>query len=115
MNVGNPTRSTLVTEVIRRVKRAKVCRQGKASQAHRPYTKVEFLRTQSLLKEDGECVKSKYGIAALNNFQYHIICQVDDCTQFVMQNIEPHPQLNFAIKAKLCWSKNVHEEQDAPW
>ena len=113
-NVGNPTRSNLVTDVIKRVKKAKVLRQGKASQARQSCTKVEYLQTQRLLKEDGECMRSKYGIRALNNFQYHMIGRLDDCTQFLMENIEPHPHFKFALKAKLCSSKNVHEERDAP-
>ena len=105
----------MFTDVIKQVKRAKVCCQGKAPQARRSCTKVEFLKTQSLLKEDGECLKIKYGILAFNNFHYHMISRVENCTQFVMQNIELHPHFNFAIKAKLCWSKNVQEKQNAPW
>ena len=72
-NVQNPTRSTYVKEVIKKTKSAKVCWQGKSSQVRRSRTKKGFLKTQSLFKEDGEYVKSKYGIRAFNNFQYHMI------------------------------------------
>ena len=51
----------------------------------------------------------------MNNFQYHIIGRVDDCTHFFLENIEHHDHFPFALKAKLCWDKNVHEERDAPW
>jgi len=29
-------------------------------------------------------------------------------------DIRPHPQFNFALVTKLCWSKNVMDEHDCP-
>lgn len=114
-NIGNLTRSMYVNDAIKRVKKTEVQKQGKQLQAHCSCTKNEFINTQKLLREQGECVKSKYGIRSLNNFQYHMISCVDNCTQFFIDNIERHPHFQFALKAKLCWSKNMHKERDALW
>ena len=114
-NVGNPTRSTAVNELIKKIKKFEVRRQGAPPKARRSYTKNEFAHTQNILKERGECINSKYGIRALNNFQYHMIGRIDDCTQYFLENLEPHPEFNFNLKGKMCWSKNVQEERDAPW
>ena len=51
------------------------------------------------------------------NYQYHyyLISQIDDATQLVHQNVKTHDNMHFVLKTKLQWSKNVNEEQDAPW
>ena len=41
--------------------------------------------------------------------------RIDDCTQFFIENLKHHDHFSFALKAKLYWSKNVHEERDATW
>jgi len=41
---------------------------------------------------------------------------VDDVTQWQKENFKAHNTYpSFAAKARLNWSKNVHEERDAPW
>ena len=43
-----------------------------------------------------------------------MIGRVDDCSQFLMASFTTNPENDFTLRAKLCWSKNVHEERDAP-
>jgi hypothetical protein len=43
-----------------------------------------------------------------------MIGQVDDCSQFLMESLTTNPDKDFTLWAKLRWSKNVHEECDAP-
>jgi hypothetical protein len=43
-----------------------------------------------------------------------MIGRVDDCSQFLMESLTTNPDNDFTLRAKLQWSKNVHEERDAP-
>ena len=49
------------------------------------------------------------------NFQFHLIARIDCTTQVKMENLQVHIDLDFCLKTKLNWSKNVNEERDAPW
>ena len=114
-NVGNPTRSTLINKLIKDVKKKEVWKQGAPSQARRSSAIAEFRRVRSILKEEGETILWTYGIPAMNNYQVHMIGRIDDTTQFQVENLQAHDQFCFCLKSKLAWSKNVHEERDAPW
>ena len=53
-----------------------------------------------------------YPLIAL--WQYHLIGRVDDCCNFKLRDPRGHPNFDFAIKTKVRWSKNVHEERKCP-
>jgi hypothetical protein len=55
-----------------------------------------------------------YLVPSLTKFQFHMIGRVDDCSQFLMESLTTNPDNDFTLRAKLRWSKNVHEERDAP-
>jgi hypothetical protein len=112
---GNPTRSVAVNDLIKRVKKKEVRRQGAPSQARWSTQREEYESMQAILRDEGQNIMSKYGIPAMNNFQFHMIARIDDTTQFKVENLQSHQQFDFCLKAKLNWSKNVHEERDAPW
>ena len=57
----------------------------------------------------------RYGILVMTNFQFHLIAWVDDSTQLVLEHIRVHDTFVSALKTRLNWSKNVDDEQDAPW
>ena len=65
-NVGNPTKSVEVNNLIKKVQKMEVRKQGKASQATRPLTIAEMkfvfdmLRKSSTLSNKGGCVSSLY-------------------------------------------------------
>ena len=40
---------------------------------------------------------------------------MDDSTQLVIEHIRVHDTFSNALKTRLNWSKNVDDEQDAPW
>ena len=115
--VGNPTRSALVNETIKRVKKCETRKQGAPSQARRPLSEAEFRTIISTLHDtDFNDIIPKYGIPALLCFQFHMIGRLDDSCKFLRQNLKHHDIIpSKAAKARLCWGKNVHEERDAPW
>jgi hypothetical protein len=113
-NQGNPTRSIEINDLIKRVKKKEVCKQGVPSSARRPMKEREFRRLHYILRESAN-VLWKLGIPALLNFMYHLIARIDDSTQVMMEHLRAHDNFDFALKCRLNWSKNVEEERDAPW
>ena len=71
-NEGNPTRSIDVNNLIKRVKKKEVRKQGVASQCRRAITEAEFRAMQKILqKHDGDSlIWRRYGLYALTNFQF---------------------------------------------
>ena len=113
--VGNPTKSVLVNQIVDRVKKAEARKLGVPSQARRSATSDEHQKTIALVRNQGKDLIWKYGVPAQLNYQFHMIARLDDTMNTLEENIQCHPQFNFALMTKLSWSKNVREERDAPW
>ena len=54
-------------------------------------------------------------MSALTNFQFHISARINDTTQALIDHIRIHDLFPNCFNTKLNWSKNVGNEQDAPW
>mgnify|MGYP007023057173 CR=1 FL=1 len=87
-NTGNPTKSLEMAEIIKGIQRKETRRQGAPSRARRPLTMTEFRYLQSYLKENEDDFKHKYGTRAHNNYQYHLIGRIDDCTQLQYESLK---------------------------
>ena len=115
-NVGNPTKSAVVNDLVKRVKRKEVRKQGVAPKAQCDMEDAEYREILKVLRNNwGTNIIVRYGCPAVMNFQHHYIARIDDTCMSSMDNIQGHPQFSFALKARLTWSKNVMEERDAPW
>jgi hypothetical protein len=115
-NEGNPTRSIDVNNLIKRVKKKEVRKQGVASQCRRAITEAEFRTMQKILQNhDRNSLIWRYGLYALTNFQFHLLARIDDTTQVLVENLKVHDSFCNALKTRLNWSKNVSDERDAPW
>ena len=57
---------------------------------------------------------AKYTAAGYFAFQFHMIGRLDDVAHFSHTDLTPHAKFDFALKSKMCWSKNVLEERSAP-
>lgn len=110
---GNPTRSVKVNELIKKIKKQEVRKQGRKSLARRPFSQREFADFIRILRNQRES-KKKYSAAALFLFQYNMIGRVDDASRFNLEDLTPCPEYDFCVQSKMCWSKNVNEERDAP-
>ena len=110
---GNPTKSVLVNNLINKVKKMEVRKQGKDSQARRPLTIDEFKYTVRKLK-DGDDDVWRYALPALCSFQFHLIARIDDTCQFMMNELVVHDLFPFALRGRMRWSKNVLEERHCP-
>jgi hypothetical protein len=110
---GNPTRSIPVNELIKRVKKKEVRKQGKASSARRPLEPAEFEMTLEMCNAF-DSITRKYMVPAIGKFQYTMVARLDDTCRIEEADLKPNPQFPFALLCKMCWSKNVLEERDAP-
>ena len=43
-----------------------------------------------------------------------MVARLDDTCRLEEQDLKPNPQFPFTLLCRMCWSKNVLEERDAP-
>jgi hypothetical protein len=112
-NVGNPTKSIEINDLIKAIKKKEVRKQGKASTARRPLQHDEFQSMLGYLRGHDNRMK-RYALPGFFVFQYNLIARMDDTSKFRMENLTQCHDFDFVLKGRLNWSKNVHEERDAP-
>jgi hypothetical protein len=112
--VGNPAKSIEVNNLIKAVKKKEVRELGKASTARRALTHLEFRRLLGLLKAEDQDDMRRHGLPAFFVFQCNLIARVDDSSRFLAENLKDTPDFDFVLRSKLSWSKNAHEEREAP-
>ena len=122
-NEGNPTRSNEINDLLKRVKRKEVRKQGVSPKCRRAITEREFRLLLTVLQAANSEIAVatnpivlRFGLPALLNFQFHLIARIDDTTQVLLSNLRAHDFYGTnVLKTRLNWSKNVAEERDAPW
>jgi hypothetical protein len=111
-----PQEALKSTNLIKRVKKKEVQKQGAVSESRRAITEDESWTMQNLfLNQDRSSLVWHYGLYALTNFQFHLIARIDDTTQVLVDNVCIHDNSCNALKTRLNLSENVTEERDAPW
>ena len=105
---GNPTKSTLLNDFIKVVKKKEVRKEGKSSQAKRALHVSEYQQLIRKIRE-GDLSK-KYALAAYFIFQFHMIARVDDVMHFKQEDLTPNLEFDFTLKSKMSWSKNILSE-----
>ena len=112
---GNPTKSTEINDLIKSVKTRQVRKQGKKSEARRPLEKEEYDSPLRILQTPFRHNPfMKFYVPSFMAFQYNLIGRLDDTAKFMKLDLKPNRQFPFALLWRMCWSKNVHEERDAP-
>ena len=108
---GNPTRSTDVNNLIQRVKKKEVGKQGVSSKVKCAMAQAKLQRMQNILQNHNKNHYIwRYGLYSLTNFHFHLIGRIDDTTQVLIENIWIHDSFPNALKTCLSWSKNVTED-----
>ena len=103
--VGNPTRSTPLNRIIRKMKEMEAARCGKPSQARRPLRPAEFETIIETLSKKKELEVGTW-LTAYLSFMYNMIARVDDAAKFRSPDLQPFHQFpDYGITAKLCWTK----------
>ena len=105
----NPTQSIDVNDLIAKVKQKEVRKQEKPSQARRFLELEDFEEAQKILMEEyGKSnIVRRYEITCLMIFQFHLISWIENSTQFLISNISLNPDLDFILRGRIDWSKNV--------
>ena len=111
--VGNPTKSILVNDLIKRIKKDEVRLVGKASQARRPMTTGEIRLILNLLEQSGN-YDWVHRFSNMVRMQLSMIARGDDVTMLSLHGLKHHPKFDFALSQSVRWSKNVMEERDCP-
>jgi myo-inositol-hexaphosphate 3-phosphohydrolase len=105
-NEGNPTRSVENHNLIKRVKKKEVRKQGVASHTQRAITELEFCTLYTIFRDVSISMLWRYGMSAMINFQSHVIARIDDTTLALTVHIRVHDLFPNCLKTKLNWSKN---------
>jgi hypothetical protein len=111
---GNPTKSALVNDTIKQVKKFEVRGEGAASNAKRPLKQSEFRKTIQLFKAGDNDWNHKFRYPMMALWQYHLIGRIDDVVHFKVNDPRGHGEYDFCLKTKVRWSKNVMEERQCP-
>ncbi len=83
---GNPTRLTDVNDLIKAVVRKETQKQGRPSQARRPFEKEEFVQVVTICSKFHD-PNIRYSILALFKFVFHLIGCLNDCCDFKKKNL----------------------------
>ncbi|KAG9403739.1 hypothetical protein AC1031_005227 [Aphanomyces cochlioides] len=112
---GNPTRSILVNDLIKRIMKFEVRQQGVESQARRPIDFSEFLNVLSVIRSDVQCdMLDRYRLSSILTLQWHLIGRVDDMMKLQFRNFSFMPAYPFTLICQMRWSKNISEERESP-
>ena len=112
--VGNPTKSTEVNDLLKRMRKAEVRKLGAPPKACRPLEKAEFDQVVELLNATHRHYEGRFMVPTAIKFQFCMIARLHDTAQFKKEDLKPNPQFGFTVLAQMCWSKNVLEERNAP-
>ena len=118
---GNPTRSTMVNAVVKKVQKYEVRKQGADSQCRRPIEYQEYIQILELLKKAVHDTTAASAVTqrvlktlSLITLQWHTISRVDDMCHFRYSDLASNPTFQFTLSCQLRWSKNIMEERDSP-
>ena len=108
--MGNPTKSTPVNDVIKEVKKFEVWGEGCPPNSKRPIREHKFRKSQELLRAQ-PAFDCKHRYPMVNVWSHNLIGRLDGVAHFLVNDPCAHPNFDFALKTKVCWSKNVMEER----
>ena len=90
----------LVNNVINKVKKMDVCKQGKETQARWPLTIDKFKYTIKKLKVGCDDVW-RYAVLALCSFYFYLIDCIDDTCQFMLNELVVHDLFSFVLRDRM--------------
>ena len=113
--IGNPTKSAQVNNLIRVIRKKEVSGLGVPSRATRDLTSTEFESIMDIIENRMTNEENMVFLSAYFKYQYNMIARVDDTAKLKQCNLKVfHQYPDFGLNTRLCWSKNVMEERDAP-
>ncbi|EGZ10710.1 hypothetical protein PHYSODRAFT_317819 [Phytophthora sojae] len=101
---GNPTRSD----------DGEVRREGIESKARRSVELDEFMNLLRVVRAQWADNDTAYTVGSVLSLQWHICARIDDMMKLQFSNFSPDTQYPSTQLFQMRWSKNIHEERDAP-
>lgn len=112
---GNPTKSIAVNEVIKKVMKHEVRKQGVESCARRPMEFDEYINALEIIRKGSEIHPfERFRLSAVLTLQWHLIGRVDDMMKMGFLDLSFNLSCPFSLICQLRWSKNITEEREAP-
>ena len=112
-DMGNPTRSSLVNNLLAFVIKQQTHHKGKESNVVRALTITEFAQIVNIIRGMKENIR-RYSIAAYFIFQYNIIGRIDDVAHMYLSNVKINVDYPYTLLVRVVWSKNINDERNAP-
>ena len=93
-----------------KVNRRRSWKERAKSVARRPFELKEYSKLVFMLRADQDTMK-KYGYSALVCLQSYFLARIDDTCALMVDEIWAHDTYqHFAMRGRICWSKNMLEE-----
>ena len=96
------------------MKKSEVRAEGDPPQARRELTEAEFRCIIRIAEQHPDVISMQLRLPTVCKFQLHLIARIDDTTHVRIADIRVHQHHDFALTARLRWTKNFMEERDAP-
>lgn len=111
---GNPTKSKIVSDVIKFVQLCEVRGEGAPSHAKRALTQAEFRKELELLAAHKDDLTHKVAFRTMGLWQYHLVGRVDDAANAKLDAPKVHNVYPDLLQTAVSWSKNVRDERRCP-
>jgi len=109
--VGNPAQLVEVNNLIKRVKKKEVPKQGKSS-ARCALEPAEFVSTLSMLNQSRD-IKRKYMVPTSAKFQFHMVGQLNDICHFEeVAEFEAKPTISLHALRQDVLVQKCYEEKE---
>ena len=111
---GNPTKSSIMNNLISFVKKKETRGQGKESKADRAFEHSKFQQVMNSFHNASSSDFSKYRYAAMIKFMFHFVCHGNNAAHVFKSSLKQSSEYPWALVCTLHWSKNVREQHDCP-
>lgn len=110
---GNPTKATIINDLIAIVGQKETKGLGLPSNQDRPFEKHEFVQILDTLRSSDDD-NLRYRYPAMLTFMFHLIARGDDAGHVFKNTLLASSIYLGFLTTKLRWSKNVRERRDCP-
>ena len=112
---GNPSKSSAVNKVIKKVKRHEVRGTGVPTNARRAVEWQEYLNVliaTRIIFSNKQTAMIR--LLAILTLQWQFIARIDDCMKLSTTTVLLNYSAPFTLYIKMVWSKNIRSERESP-
>ena len=110
---GNPTKSDMVNDLLKKVQTKQVRKMGAKSQVKRQLRKTEMEKEIEIMRGRDNW-EDRIKFVAMAVWQFNFIARIDDTCHHELFDVKGHKTFTFALQSKVRWSKNVVDERKCP-